>query len=265
MTRPLDIPRLIAEVRTHRIGRSIAYFEQIDSTNDEAWRRAANAAPDGLVVIADHQTAGRGRNGNRWSAAPREGLLLSALVRPGDADLGELSLIAPLAAAEAIEEHSAVPVQIKWPNDLTIGGAKVAGVLIESREMGGARLYAIGIGINCTQTPEELIPIAQYRATSIRAAGATTVDRTGLASALIQRLDHWLVEPRRWSGESLRHEWKRRAGLLGSRVELDFQGERHTGWLEDVDPSANVVLRMEDGKLRQFSIAGARNLRPVDC
>lgn len=265
MAEPLDISRLVAEVRTRRIGRSIAFDETIDSTNDEAWRRAGDGAADGLVVIADHQTAGRGRNGNRWFAAPRESLLLTALVHAGDEPLGELSLIAPVAVAEAIEANTALAVQIKWPNDLTIGGAKCAGVLIESREVGGVRTYAIGIGVNCTQRREDLAPFAQHAATSLTAAGASQLDRTALAGTLIRQLDHWLAEPRCWTTEALRREWKRRSGLLGSLVELEFRGERHVGWLEDVDPTASVVLRMECGAIRRFSIAGARNLRPVRC
>lgn len=264
MHAPLEIPRLLGEVRTRRIGRSVVYHEQIDSTNDEAWRRASDGAPDGLVVLAEYQTAGRGRSGSRWFAAPRESLLLTALVHAAEGPLGELSLIAPLAAAEAIEAYTALPVQIKWPNDVTLGGAKVAGVLIESRDICGARWYAIGIGVNCTQRPEDLAPLTQNAATSLAVAAGVGIDRTTLAAMLIHRLDHWLAEPWCWASDVLRHEWKRRAGMLGARVEFEFQGERRVGWLEDVDPSASVLLRMDDGAIRRFNIAGARNLRPVD-
>ncbi|MDQ3940065.1 MAG: biotin--[acetyl-CoA-carboxylase] ligase, partial [Actinomycetota bacterium] len=117
-----------------RFGRPLRYHESIDSTNRDALEWAAAGAPEGAVVTTDHQTAGRGRWGRSWSSTPGRLLQLSVILRPGlpVTDAGVVTTAVGLACAESVDELTGVPAQIKWPNDVTVGGRKLAGILVES-------------------------------------------------------------------------------------------------------------------------------------
>jgi len=175
--------------------RTIVRCGRVESTQPIAFAIAADGAPDCSVVIADSQAAGRGRRGRPWHDEPGASLLVSIVLRPRvpAARLATLSLTAGVALAEALERAAGLDARLKWPNDVLVGGRKLAGILLESRlgvaPAGGSAVVALGIGVNLTQRtfPVEL----RDRATSVRLAGGRDVDRDGLLTEILARLDHW--------------------------------------------------------------------------
>jgi BirA family biotin operon repressor/biotin-[acetyl-CoA-carboxylase] ligase len=169
-----------------RFGRSVRIFEEIDSTNTEAWRWLEEGAEEGSLVIADQMTAGRGRWGRKWLTAPGKQLLVSLVLRgaPSLARAGLLTTAAGVACAEAIENVARLPATIKWPNDVNIGGRKVAGILVETRTSGDrADAVVVGIGINSSFQAGELPAEISHTASSI----AIECERRG--QAIPSRLD----------------------------------------------------------------------------
>ena len=160
-----------------RIGHPLVHLAEATSTNDVVKERALAGAPEGLVVVADHQTRGRGRRGRTWASVPGQGLYFSALLRPGwpAAEAPWLGVLAGLAAWQAVRDLGAAAATVKWPNDVMVGGRKLGGVLVEPRIAAGRVDFAVlGIGINVAQTdadwPAELGPTA----VSLRALGVRT-------------------------------------------------------------------------------------------
>jgi BirA family transcriptional regulator, biotin operon repressor / biotin---[acetyl-CoA-carboxylase] ligase len=177
------------------IGRPRVHHRVTDSTNERARELAALGAPHGTLVTADEQTAGRGRQGREWVAAPGSSLLLSLVLRsPTDA--------LPLAAAVAVCEALPVDAAIKWPNDIWIGGAKVAGILVEARPQEGWAV--LGVGVNVSDAPD--LP----HTTSL--GGAVGVEE--LLERLLLALDRWLSRPL----PEVLAAWRSRDALLGETV-----------------------------------------------
>lgn len=227
---------------------AVTALEVTDSTQSEVKRLAAAGAPEGTVVSARHQRAGRGRRGHEWWDAPGESLLFSVLLRPGGPPAGvpQLSLVAGLAVAEALAESAAVPVRIRWPNDLLVEGRKVSGILAEAVSDGGARLdhVILGIGINLDQTafPAPL----QARATSLRLATGRAPAREPLLAAVLDQLGHRYTEWRTGGFAALRAAWLGRSTLPGQPVRLPDGGE---GTGVDVEDDGVLRARALDGRL----------------
>jgi len=184
--------RLQDDLGTAVIGREIIVLEQTASTND-AILQIANANPkDGLVVFAEHQTAGRGQRGNRWESAAGKGLWFSILLRP-KLDLASsprLTAWAAEAISGAIQNEFSLTSAIKPPNDVQIDGHKVAGVLVEMRAREKAAHLAIaGIGVNVNQSREDFPSELQSRAISLAIALGRQVDRHSFAIVLLRNLD----------------------------------------------------------------------------
>ncbi|HYY34788.1 MAG TPA: biotin--[acetyl-CoA-carboxylase] ligase, partial [Candidatus Binatia bacterium] len=183
---------LQADLGSAVIGREIIVLEQTGSTND-AILQVANADPkEGLVVFAEHQTAGRGQRGNRWESATGKGLWFSILLRP-DIDLASsprLTAWAAEAISLAIQTEFSLTPTIKLPNDVQIDGRKVAGVLVEMRAQQNAPHFAIaGIGVNVNQSSEDFPKELQSRAISLAMALGKQVARQNFAIALLRTLD----------------------------------------------------------------------------
>src|SRR6266853_15704 len=183
---------LRAQLRCAVIGQQIIALEQTSSTNDAILQIATANAKEGLVLFAEHQTAGRGQRGNRWESAAGKGLWFSILLRPKIKinDSGQLTTWAIEAIADVIRTEFSLKPAIKLPNDVQVNGRKVAGVLVEMRAQERAPHIAIvGIGINVTQSVEDFPPELQNRAISLAMALHRPVDRQNFAVALLQNLD----------------------------------------------------------------------------
>ena len=188
--------QLQAALRGAIIGRKSIVLKQTGSTNDAIWRVASTddlpSIPEGLVVFAEHQTAGRGQHGNRWESAGGKGLWFSILLRPEIqlSDSGRLTIWAIEAVADAIRIEFGLEPVIKLPNDVQLNGHKVAGVLVEMRAQNNApHLAVVGIGINVNQFRDDFPAELQDEATSLAMALRRQVDRQNFAIALLRNLN----------------------------------------------------------------------------
>jgi len=190
------------------IGSPRVHRRVVDSTNERAKALAATGAPHGTLVTCDEQTAGRGRQGRSWRAPRGTALLCSVVVRGTVEGATPLPLAAAVAVGEACEALGAAEVAIKWPNDVLIGGRKVAGILVEGRPQDGWAV--VGVGLNVTAAPEEL----DATATSLHEGSGRPVTPASALAALLPALDARLAEPR----EAGLAAWRARDALLGSAV-----------------------------------------------
>lgn len=234
------------------LGVPVERHRAIGSTNDEALRRAAEGAPEGLVVVADEQTAGRGRLGRAWWGAPGESLLFSLLLRPGiPASRYPLLGIAMAAAvAEAGSETAGVPLRVKWPNDVLHEGRKLCGILAEARSGGGgAAALVIGVGVNVSQRAEAFPPELRERATSLRvAAEGRTVDREALLAAILARFDRYRRIAREEGAAALREALAPRLPGRGEAARVTMGDRVVSGTIEEVTENGALRIRESDGK-----------------
>lgn len=254
----LDEKEIGCRLAVSRVGRTVQCVEETASTNDLAWQAASmgQAQADGFAVFAEHQSAGRGRRGNRWLAPPHTSVLCSVLVWMPDVPSrgGQVTRAAALAVAEAIEDQCRLSVGIKWPNDLVVDDRKVAGILVESRPSGGASSpVVIGIGINCGQQEEAFPPEIRPHAASLAMFGEE-VDRVLLARAVLTRLDRVIcgIEDGADTAEIGRLV-AQRCRTIGRRISVREGCGTYTGQVVDLDPDYGLVVRLADGGIRSFA------------
>jgi len=223
-------------------------LDVIDSTQSEAQRLAAAGAPEGTVVTARHQRAGRGRRGHDWWDAPGQSLLASVLLRPAGpvAAAPQLSLVGGLAMADALVAVASVPARIRWPNDLLVDGRKVCGILAEASSDSAGRLHHVilGIGVNLAQTafPEALAD----RATSLRLVTGRAPEADVVLAAVLDQLGRHYETWRAGGFAALRAAWLERSTLPGQTVRLP-DGSDGVG--VDVGDDGILVARAGDGRL----------------
>ena len=215
------------------------YFTEIGSTQDEL---RDGDHPHGTVALAEHQTAGRGRSGRSWEDAPAANLLFSLLLEPPpDAALPQLSLVAGLAVATALEREAMVPALVKWPNDVLVDGGKVAGILLEAA---GGRVIC-GIGINVNQAAEELPATPRFPAVSLRVAAGRPFDRAAVLVAVLAELEHRYGEWLEVGLAGLTEELDARNALRGRRVVVE--GGRD-GTADAIAPDGRLTVILDDGE-----------------
>jgi BirA family transcriptional regulator, biotin operon repressor / biotin---[acetyl-CoA-carboxylase] ligase len=236
MTTPAAAPALV------RLGR-------VDSTQAVAFALAADGAADRTVVVAQAQTAGRGRRGRLWLDEPGASLLTSIILRPRlePARLPTLSLAAGVAVVEALERVTGLKPRLKWPNDVLVDGRKLAGILLESR-IGPSALVVLGIGVNLAQRvfPADLAE----RATSVRLATGRRVDADALLTALLESLDTWRTRLETEGWAPIRERWRTLTETLGRRVSIDGV----EGVAVDVDEDGALIVA--EGDVRRRVVAG---------
>lgn len=175
-----------------RIGNEIVVVEEARSTNDLAWEAAERETPEGFVVFAERQTAGRGQYGRRWESAPYRGLWLSVLLRPAMTlrESPQLILLLADVVAETITQETGCGATIKAPNDIYVAGRKVAGILVEGRTANDGNYVAVaGIGLNVNQTLEDFPEELRATAGSLAMATGRKIDRAKLAITLLRNLE----------------------------------------------------------------------------
>jgi len=237
-------------------GKNVVFQQQVGSTNDIARQLAEEHAPEGTLVIAEEQTAGRGRLGRTWESPPGVSLMQSILFRP-DIEAGlanRLVMAVGLAAADACEAVADVRIDVKWPNDLQISGRKVAGILPESALVGDRLAWVVvGIGINVNQEFADDHPLAGT-ATSLRMAAGQEIDRLTVLREMLVRLAIWYVQIR---ANSLYRAWMDRCVTLGQRVQIRVGDSTVEGIAEDLDLAGALWVRADDGNLRLVSAGEA--------
>lgn len=267
------VPRLL--------GRSIERHALASSTSDLARAHAHAGAAEGLVVLAEEQTLGRGRRGRNWVAPPGTCLLLTVLLRPvwlpPDAAFA-LTMLAGVAVCDAVEASvPALHAALKWPNDLLLPATplpnaplqKAAGILSELvLDAGQISFVTLGIGINVNWSPSGLVDGRDLgaTATSLCAAAGHTVDRAALLDALLGRIDAGYAQLRRGQREAIFNAWRARLVTLGHDVTVVTPSGGVTGTAEDVDATGALRLRSNDGQLHVITagdVGGYVGTRPT--
>lgn len=247
-------------IKTRLIGHPVYYHPTVGSTMDEARRLAEEGAPEGLVVLADEQTAGRGRLQRSWWAPSGTSLLLTLLLRPSlsPRQAHRLTMICSLAVCDAISQVASVQAQVKWPNDVLIGGRKVCGILTELELVGDSLAYAlIGIGVN-VNADLSLAPPLMAPATSLLAEAGQTVSRLDLLAALLLGIEGRYEALR--AGQAFHLEWAARMATLGCHVQVSDGDEVWCGSAMRVDEDGALLVRLSDGSVRHI-LAGDVTLR----
>ena len=230
---------------------SLLWFDTIESTNTHAKELAAQGAPHGTVLIADHQTGGRGRLGRSFHSPAGTGIYLSLILRPNCApsELMHLTCAVAVAACDAVEAVCGIRPGIKWTNDLVYGRKKLAGILTElGLSPTGTVSYAVlGIGINCSQTELDFPLELREMAGSLHSVTGSKIDRTRVAAALLDalyRMDQFLLTDRRGIMDCYRKD----CITLGKEISLvKADGSVRHGTAMDIDEAGGLVVAFSDG------------------
>ena len=258
--RELSAENIKRELKTDLIGQSIVYYSSTGSTNEVLKGLAAQGAPEGTLVIADQQTAGKGRLGRRWLAPPGASLLMSLLFRPdlAPSQAQRLTMLCSLAIADAIEGLTGLSVGLKWPNDVFVQDKKAGGILTESGTTGGRLDYVVvGMGLNVNLAISAL-PGLGGMATSLSQELGREVSRLELLRRILERIETRHKSLRR--GESPHEEWAARLINLGRQVQVTTPQGVLTGRAERVDADGALILRTPDGQRKRI-LAGDVTLR----
>lgn len=235
------------------LGREVFVYRQTDSTSDVIERLALEGAGEGTVVFAESQTRGRGRRGRVWLSPPGVGLWFSLLLRPPwpPAAVTRITILAAVALVEALDEMAGLAAQIKWPNDVLMGGRKIAGILTEMEtDSDLVRFVTLGIGVNvhAFRLPPEL----QGVATSVESERGERIRRAELAVALLRRLDRLYRGARDGHFETITRQWGEHSSTLGRRVVISVGGQRLEGQAMALDENGSLLLRTDHGRIERI-------------
>ena len=243
-------------------GWQVRHFASIDSTNRYVLDEARAGAPAGLVAVADHQTAGRGRLGRRWEAAPGSSLLVSVLLRPElPVDrLHRLTLAAGLALADALAGVADVVAKLKWPNDLVVDDKKLAGLLAEA-DLSAGSARAVVIGAGCNLTADAFPPDVEATATAVELEAGRAVDRDEVLHAFLEalavRLDDLHADL-----DALLVDARARSATLGRRVRLQLPGDELVeGDATALSDDGSLVVRDDAGHEHTVAVGDVVHLR----
>lgn len=240
------------------IGRRLQVVAEIGSTNDAILAAGHAGEPEGLAVLADRQTSGRGRRGRSWASRPGVGIYTSILLRPPVSPLQAplLTLMAGLATADAIASVARVDPMLKWPNDLLLEGRKVVGILTEMTTI-GQRIghVAIGIGINVHQSREDFPEGVQETATSLDLTTGRHADRGEVAAALYDSLDRWYRAFCAEGTSMVLHAARARTATLGKPVTIDAGDVQWQGTALDLDDDGALLVRDSHGTVQRILAA----------
>jgi BirA family biotin operon repressor/biotin-[acetyl-CoA-carboxylase] ligase len=240
---------LLPLLATHDLGQVLHCFDELASTNDTAKQLAEEGAAHGEVVIAERQTAGRGRRGRAWISPPGRNLYFSVVLRP---DLPpqrapEITLVASVALCHAVRRAGA-DAGIKWPNDLVVDDRKLCGILTEmAADPDRVQWVVLGAGVNLNTRPEDFPEELRSIATSVAAERGQPVPRALFAAAAFALLEEWLDRHAEGGFAAVRDEWRVLSDTLGREVRVTAEGREIRGLAEDVDESGALLVRTGGG------------------
>jgi len=251
----LSTDDLAGQLRSRVIGGPFLYHEEVASTNAEARSLAIDGASEGTVVVAESQTAGRGRLGRRWLSPAGQGLLFSVVLRPPlpMSDVHLLTLVVACAAARAIESMADVPIDIKWPNDLFSGDRKVGGILLE---IGGTQdvvdWVVVGIGINVNTDLSELPAAVSRTAGSLKSASGTAVDRNELLARVLLQLDVEYTAALAFGFARALDGFRERDYLLGRDISVQTKDGPVSGRAAGINERGALIMQLSHQQVRCF-------------
>ncbi|MBX3475633.1 MAG: biotin--[acetyl-CoA-carboxylase] ligase [Planctomycetes bacterium] len=270
----IDIPdkllhdEILDDLNTKTIGRNLVIRDEVSSTNDAAWEliEADPALADGSVIVAEHQTDGRGRMGRAWHSARGAGLWLSVVLKthvPPD-KAAFVTCMASLALANMLQQFVYLPAEIKWPNDIIIRGRKACGILVEARS-NQPDTFVLGIGMNVNQLREDFPEDLRALATSLRLErpGNAPLNRVRVIRPLMFYLEkvYELLRKKKW--DKLAKAWAEFVPMGGKVVTLEHSGQQFKGTVQRIDPQKGITLKLESGEVKDFSAEGVANVREI--
>jgi BirA family biotin operon repressor/biotin-[acetyl-CoA-carboxylase] ligase len=258
----------------------VRWVASTGSTNADVLALARDGAPEGVVVVADHQSAGRGRYDRTWVAPPGGSLLLSVLLRPPSRVASATTMTTAVAMAEAVEEETGVSPGLKWPNDLVVGGQggerKLAGILAEADWPASATISAgwrepseheravvvVGVGLNVSwpQDDETVRDVADTAA-ALNWMTSMPIDRVALLVAFLRHLDRSYGQLVSGGPLTAMDEWRRRSATLGRRIRLDLGPDDVEGMAVDITADGHLVVETLGGRRRTFAVGDVIHLR----
>ncbi|MBI5055698.1 MAG: biotin--[acetyl-CoA-carboxylase] ligase [Nitrospirae bacterium] len=239
------------------IGKEVIFLESTTSTNDtaiETGRQREN--PEGIVVVADTQTHGKGRMGRTWISPPGVNLYFTVLLKPPflPQNASILTLVAAVAVASAIRENTKLPAEIKWPNDIMINGKKAGGILLDMKSgKDKINLIAVGVGLNVNMSLNEFPDEIRQSATSIKIETGSPVDRVELLAKILEELERCYKIILQGDKRALINEWIRLNCTIGQKVKVQDQYRIMTGVAENINENGELVLRLSDGGVETLS------------
>ena len=252
-----------AQLTSAVLGQEIHYFSEVDSTNNEAKKLAADGCPEGTIVVAETQVAGRGRLARGWYSPFGKGIWLSVVLRPpfGPMDAAKCTLMAAVGVNRAINAVTGVGCGIKWPNDILWNNRKVVGILTEmSAEMDVINYVVIGMGINVDieHFPSELAPIAA----SLSVATGRSISRVKLLTAILSELENVYILVKKSGFAPVLAAWRKESITLGRQVDVRGFDRSFSGMAIDIDADGALLVKTPQGVVERV-LAGDVSISPV--
>ncbi len=253
----LSVPELLIpteikdKLKTKILGKKILAYRTIGSTNDLGFRLAESGSPEGTLIVADHQTKGRGRMGRRWYSPPKLGLWMSLILRPEIPPFKApgLSICAGLALAQTIKDLTGLDAMTKWPNDCLINDRKVGGILLElSAELDRTNFVIAGVGVNVNHQPNDFPKSLLSKVTSIKMEWAKELSRLELLSAFLEKFEAVYLDFKAHGLTNQRKPIKKFSSLLGKQVRVKYGKEEIDGTAQDIDDNGSLVIKTKKGE-----------------
>lgn len=242
-------------LKTISMGCQVFSYQRVRSTNDVALQRARNGAPEGTLVVAEEQTAGRGRLGRNWYSPPRAGLWASLILRPRvvPSRIFQLAICGALALAETVYTRTHLPVRVKWPNDVFIREKKLAGVLTEAQlDQNEVRFVILGMGVNVNQDLQDFPRVLRGKATSLQAELGRAIFRIPLLQDLLHQFEEIYHQFQNYGLAPFLDRWRQLSLVLGQRIEVQIGGKKFSGLAVNIEETGALVLEEDSGNQRSF-------------
>jgi len=243
--------------RGELIGKEVIYLESATSTNDYAAELSRKRDDtDGIVVIADSQSRGKGRLGRAWISPPGVNLYFTVMLKPPfpPSEASLLTMAAAVATINAVREYTGLPAEVKWPNDILIDGRKAGGILLEMRsDKNRINMLAVGIGLNVNMSLHEFPEDLRSSATSLKVEKGEDVDRMGLLGTILEELEKTYKIILRGNKRALINKWIRLNCTLGHEITAKDRDRVISGIAEDVNEMGGLIIRTSDGKVETLS------------
>lgn len=244
-----------ARLETRVFGKKeIVYYPVTDSTNDRAKALAIAGAPEGCLVVAEEQKAGRGRRGRTWFSAPGDGICISIILRPvmPPSEASRITMMTAVALAESLISLTGLKVNIKWPNDILVHGKKLAGILTEmSMEMDVVDYVVVGLGLNVNSPLVHFSDEIKDLATSLFIEKGETLSRTLIISEYLKWFETYYDIVRNTGFREIMKRWKELSDIIGRDVTVDVVGTKIFGRVEDIDADGVLVIKDPSGTIHR--------------
>ena len=263
----LNAESLRKQLAGKMIGHRLFYYDEIGSTNDEAFRLGEKGAPEGLVLVADSQSSGKGRMQRIWYSPPGANIYTSVILRPpaGMLQSTQIPIAAGVAAAETINDFCPGRAWIKWPNDVLIGGKKVCGILAQIKMSGQAvDFVVVGIGINVNLAREQFPQDIQEIATALAIEAGREISRPELIIRLYENMTKWYRELIQNGFASVRERWLNRSEMIDKTVSIVFHNEAVSGKAVGLDEDGSLILLTANNQKMSVSAGDATILKEVN-